>query len=181
MNQKTLSISLPVSLSAIKSISVFICLSILSFFIPFSLGQPQWLVGTIVNACLFLSAVFLPRKFILPIVIFPSLGILTRGLVFGPFTPFLLYFLPFIWLSNFILVFIFIKLFTRLKYITSVFFSALAKFLFLLIIANIYFGFHIVPKLFLQAMGLSQFLTALAGGLISLIIFRYYAGHISGD
>jgi len=179
MFQKTLSLSLPVSLPASVPILVFISLSFLSFSVPFSLGHPQWLVGTTVNMCLFLAAIFLPRKFILPLIIFPSLAVLSRGIIFGPFTMFLVYFLPFIWLANLVLILTFKKLFPYLNYFFSVFLAATAKFLFLFIIANVYFEFSLAPKIFLQLMGANQFLTALAGGTISWIIFNFYAKHNS--
>jgi len=177
MFQKTSLPNLPVSLSATIPILVFISLSLLSFSIPFSLAHPQWLVGTIVNACLFLTAIFLPRKFILSLIIFPSLGVLSRGIIFGPLTMLLVYFLPFIWLANLVLILIFKKFFSRLNYFFSIFFSAIAKSLFLFTIANIYFEFSLAPKIFVQLMGLNQFFTALAGGTISWIIFNFYEKH----
>lgn len=158
MTQRISILRLPVELIVLTRTSVFIMLSSLSFIVPFSLGSPQWLVGTIVNACLFLGVIFLPSGFYLPLIIFPSLGILCRGIIFGSFTPFLIYFLPFIWLSNLILIWAFKKLFPHLKYIVSVFCAATAKFLFLLIIANLYFRFHLVPAMFLLAMGPINFL-----------------------
>jgi len=174
MLQKTSSLNLPISLPASIPILVFIGLSLLSFSIPFSLGHQQWLIGTIVNTCLFLTAIFLPKKFILPLIIFPSLGVLSRGIIFGPFTMLLFYFLPFIWLANLALILVFKKLFSHLNYFFSVFFAAAAKSLFLFTIANIYFELSFAPKLFLQLMGLNQFFTALAGGIISWIIFNFY-------
>lgn len=181
MFQKISSLNLPVSLSEPIPILVFIGLSFLSFSIPFSLGHPQWLVGTIVNACLFLAVIFLPRKFILPLIIFPGLGLLSRGIIFGPLTMFLVYFLPFIWLANLVLILVFKKLFSHLNYLSSAFFAATAKFLFLFMVANIYFEFSLVPKIFLQLMGINQFLTALSGGIISWIIFNFYAEYNSGN
>lgn len=181
METKTLSLILPVNLSAAVSVSAFAGISALSFILPFLLGYPQWLVGTIVNAGLFLSAIFLPEKYFPAIAIFPSLGILARGAIFGPFTFSLVYFLPFIWIANLALVLIFKKLFVYIKYIPAVFFSAVIKFLFLYVVANIYFGLHIVPKLFLQTMGIAQFLTALVGGIISFIIFKSYGKYNTGN
>src|SRR4030065_648167 len=84
-------------------------------------------------------------------------------------------FLSFIWLANLILILAFKKLLQRLNYLFSIFLAATAKFLLLFIIANIYFEFSIVPKIFMQLMGMNQFLTALAGGIISWIIFNFYA------
>lgn len=181
MFQKTSAINLPLELDTSIRTALFIGLSFLSFSIPFSLGHPQWLVGTIVNACLFLAAVFLPRKFILPLIIFPSLGVLSRGVIFGPLTMFLVYFLPLIWLANLALVLVFKKLFARLNYLPSAIFASVAKFLLLFAAANVYFEFSLVPKIFLQLMGMNQFLTALAGGIISWIIFKSYAKRDSGN
>jgi len=145
------------------------------------MGHPQWLIGTAVNACLFLAIIFLPKKFILPLIALPSLGVLSRGIIFGPFTIFLAYFLPFIWLSNFILIKVFEKLFSRLNYFSAVLIAAMAKFLFLIIVASICFNFSLVPKVFLQLMGINQLLTALAGGVISWLIFNFYEKNNSGN
>jgi hypothetical protein len=65
-------------------------------------------------------------------------------------------------------------LFSRAGYIFSATASSAAKFLFLFLIANFYFKVSIVPALFLQTMGFNQLATALAGGLISFIIFKIH-------
>ncbi len=174
MEDKTKTLVLPIELVYAKQILIFGVVSVLSFCVPFSFGHPQWLVGTLVNTFLFVSAIFLPNKYILPLAVFPSLGLLARGLVFGPLTYFLLYFLPFIWLANLVLIFAFKGLFTKLGYLASLFISALCKFIFLFAIANIYFSFHFVPKIFLQTMGWFQLLTAVGGGLVSWLVYRTY-------
>ena len=182
MSSKTTTLIFPINLTKSVANLVFIAFSFLSFLLPFSLGGPQWLVGTIVNACLFLAAVFLPKKFFLPLIIFPSLGVLGRGIIFGPFTLFLVSFLPFIWLGNLILILFFKTLYKEIgkrfcyfRYFLPVFLAAAAKYLFLLTVANLYFKLHFIPAVFLQAMGINQFLTALAGGIISFIIFNVYS------
>jgi len=175
MTQKISTLSLPLINST--AALVFTGLSFLSFIVPFSLGHPQWLVGTIINASLFLAAIFLPKKFFAPLIILPSLGVLGRGIIFGPFTSFLIYFLPFIWLGNLILILVFKMLYKKssdFKYFLFMFFAATAKYLFLMAIANLYFKFHLVPVVFLQAMGINQLLTAIGGGIIAWIIFNIY-------
>jgi len=181
--EKILEVSLPVNLAHPAQVAIFGAISVVSFFAPFLLGHPQWLVGTIVNAGLFLSVIFLPKKYFLPAAIFPSLGVLARGIVFGPFTWFLIYFLPFIWLGNLILILIFAKFKrspTSFK-LTQVFgevgllvLAATAKFIFLFLVANIYFRLHFVPAVFLRAMGLNQLATALAGGIIAYSLWKIY-------
>lgn len=175
MNQeKDLVISLPLKISDLAQGLLFAIASILSFFVPFGLGHPQWLVGTIVNACLFLGAIYLPKRYYISLAILPSFGVLARGIIFGPFTLFLVYFLPFIWIGNLILILVFKNLFSRLGFVFSGISASVLKFLFLLATAFIYLKFSIVPAVFLQAMGLNQLATALAGGLIAFII---YYGH----
>jgi len=175
MFQKTSIINLPIEDTAANL--AFVGLSVLSFIVPFSLGHSQWLVGTIINASLFLAAIFLPKKFFVPLIILPSLGVLGRGIIFGPFTLFLIYFLPFIWFGNLILILFFKMLYKKssdFNYFLCVFCAAAVKFLFLMAIASLYFKFHLVPAVFLQAMGINQLLTALTGGIIAWIIFNIY-------
>lgn len=199
---ETLVLNLPAVLQDKAAVMAFAGIFCLAFFVPFLLGGPQWLVGTMVNTCLFLAVLFLPKKYYLPIVIFPSLGVLARGLIFGPFTPFLVYFLPFIWLGNFILMFVFgkiceflikrdptsfnlDKLFSKFLEVGSLIaFPALAKFTVLFFAANIYFKFNFVPKIFLATMGMNQLLTAVYGGIIAYLIFiglnKFYEKYFAG-
>ena len=143
----------------------------LSFAIPFSLGHPQILVGTIVNAALFSAALFLPKKFIYPIVFLPGLAVLSRGLIFGSLTPFLVVMLPFIWCSNWLLVFIFKKMFNESEnYWFSIFSSSLLKFLFLLTSSFLMVKLKFLPKVFLTTMGLLQFITAFLGGILVFLV-----------
>lgn len=142
----------------------------LAFSLPVLLPHPQWLTGTIVNALFFLAAPRLTQKQLLPLLLLPSLGAVTQGILFGPQTVFLYYFLPFIWLGNFVLT----QAFTRIKgsYITRVVVAAMAKYLLLTLAVRVYFQASLVPALFLTAMGSLQLITALAGGVIAGVYER---------
>ncbi|KKS21122.1 MAG: hypothetical protein UU77_C0008G0039, partial [candidate division WWE3 bacterium GW2011_GWC1_41_7] len=59
-------------------------------------------------------------------------------------------------------------------FLISVFIASASKYLFLFITASLYFKFNFVPAVFLQAMGISQFLTAIIGGIVSFIILFFY-------
>ncbi len=168
---KELAINFPVS--SYLNGTIFFIVSCFSFFSPFLLGHSQFLTGTIVNASLFSSAVFLPKKFIIPVIFLPGLGIISRGIVFGPFTPFLVYFLPFIWISNFLLIFTFRIIFRKGFYFSSILSSSFLKSFFLYLLAIIFFSFDIIPFTFISLMGINQFFTALFGGVIFLIIFGF--------
>ncbi len=141
------------------------------FLVPFSLGHPQYLVGTVVNATLILAAIEmgLSRK-TLPLLFAPSLGVLARGIIFGPLTPFLLIMLPFIWIGNALLVFVISQLYQNKKknYGIALGTAAGVKTGFLFSAAFALVSFSILPPLFLATMGLDQLLTAVAGGLLAI-------------
>src|SRR5574340_1169122 len=125
-----------------------------AFLIPFALSGPQILTGTIVNVLLYIAAAKLNKKSWLLISALPSLGAFSHGIIFGPLTFFLFYFLPFIWIGNLILMYIY-------KQNRNFILASAAKTVFLFVTANIYFYFHVVPKLFVTTMGLLQLETAI--------------------
>lgn len=145
-----------------------------AFLIPFTLGHPQLLVGTLVNSALFLAALNLKGFKMLPIIIAPSLGVLTKGLIFGPLTIFLVYMIPFIWIGNALLVYSF-KAFNvdkKVNSLVSIGISAAAKTIFLFAVAYVLFKLNLVPQIFLTTMGLFQLYTAVAGGIVALGIHK---------
>lgn len=167
MDAKT--ITLP---KAITTPYYYLVLSI-SFLIPLLISGPQILTGSVVNAFLFLSVYFFDRKKILPILILPSIGAVGNGLLFATFTPFLLYFLPFIWVGNYVLMRVFEYTHKRYSPLISIVASSVLKAAFLFIVASFYVGYHIVPAVFLKAMGLFQLITALLGGMTAFFIYQY--------
>lgn len=171
--------NLPLVRPKVLGIAIFMALSLAAFFVPFTLGHPQWLVGSAVNAALFLAAAYLPKKYFIPLAILPSLGVLSRGLVFGPLTMFLVYFLPFIWIGNLILILVFSNSFPSFGFLKSIVLAAAAKFLALILTATLYVKFSIAPAIFLNLMGTNQLATALAGGVLAWIIFLIYGKFIT--
>jgi hypothetical protein len=140
--------------------------SILSFFVPFLLGHPQLLVGALVNAFLISAALNLKGYKLLPVIMMPCLGVLTAGIIFGPLSMFLVYFIPFIWIGNSILVFAFkyFRLYRKYNYIVTLVLGTAMKSAFLFLSAVVLYSLGIVPVMFLTAMGLIQVTTALIGG-----------------
>lgn len=143
----------------------------LGYAIPFIVAQPQLVTGTIVNALLFVSAEKLKKSYIYPILILPSLGAVTHGVLFGPQTYFLIYFLPFIWLGNYLQVNVF-SFTKKQNYTVRVGAAAFAKYLFLFAVASLYYQAHIVPKVFITSMGTLQLITACLGGLLAYFILQ---------
>lgn len=154
-----------VSLPKRLVLSVNIVFYLFAFLIPFAISGPQLLVGSVVNTFLFITAAKLDKKSILLVAILPSLGAFSHGVIFGPLTFFLFYFLPFIWIGNLLLIYVF-------KQYKNILLAAGVKTAFLFLTANIYHSFQIVPKLFVTSMGLFQFVTALIGGVLALVLFK---------
>lgn len=150
--------------------------SLAGFFIPFFIGHPQIFIGALVNAFLISSALKLPNWKVLPIIILPSLGVLSRGLVFGPYTQFLLYMIPFIWIGNYILVVSFrkLKLERKMHYWKTLTVGVLLKSGFLFIVAYFLVRLHVLPTIFITAMGVLQVVTGFAGGVLSFIYEKLY-------
>lgn len=122
--------------------------------------QNQLVVGTLVNAVLFVAALRVSSfARLLPLAIAPSVGAYFSAILFAADTKFLLFFIPAIWLSN--LVFIYCA-----KRNLGVVKSAFAKASLLFATAIVLVSINAVPAAFLIAMGPVQLATALCGGFI---------------
>jgi hypothetical protein len=136
----------------------------LAFMIPFTLGHPQQLVGVLVNALIIRAALTLPRDRALPVAFAPTLGVLARGLLFGPFTFYVALMMPLIWAGNYILLWAFSL---RGNYALTLGLSSLAKAAFLYSGACALYGAGLMPAALLPAMGAFQLATAVAGGVLA--------------
>ncbi|MCL5432632.1 MAG: hypothetical protein M1524_00760 [Patescibacteria group bacterium] len=146
-----------------------------AFAIPVVLDHPQLLTGTFVNALLLLTAYFLPFKTAYKIALLPSLSVLLKGVIFGPLTISLYYMIPFIWLGNILLMFVFKKIISANRnYFFALLPAAIIKTSVLLIPAFILIKIKILPLIFLNAMGIVQLITALSGGVLVFILSKIY-------
>jgi len=143
--------------------------SLICFLIPFILGHPQLLVGSIVNCGLILAALNLKFNKVLPVILIPSIGVISAGLLFGTYTYFLLYLVPFIWMGNTILVWgiKYFNLEKKKNYIISLILSSSIKTLFLFSSISLLVLFNVVPVALLGAFGIFQLYTALIGGTMA--------------
>lgn len=159
-------------LSNLNQYFEMILYSVVCFSLPLLIGHPQIIVGVVVNALLITSALNFKGYKLLPVIIVPALGALSRGILFGPFTIFLIYLIPFIWLGNAILVFTFkwFKLHLKQNYWATLLIGSAAKAGFLFLAAFILFKLNIIPVIFLTAMGTIQLTTAILGGIAAYSI-----------
>jgi len=152
----------------------FMVLCFLAFMVPFIIGHPQLLVGVLVNAFLVLSALNMGMKKVGVLASLPSLGALARGMLFGPFTFSLVFMLPFIWAGNLVLIWA-IKEFVagrRMNFLASIGIGAVAKAGLLFCSAYVLLQFGLLPALFLEAMGVLQLVTAVAGGILAFALWK---------
>jgi len=152
----------------------FLFLGFLAFLIPFVVGNPQLLVGVLVNAFLVAASLNLDAKKVMGLALLPSLGAVARGVLFGPFTFALVFMLPFIWAGNIVLVgamkFLFVE--KKANYFVSLGAGALLKAGLLFGAAYALLQFSLVPALFLEAMGIMQLVTALGGGIVAFALWK---------
>jgi hypothetical protein len=152
--------------------SVDVILPLVAFAVPFFVAGPQWLTGTLVNAILFLAAVRL-RWTTRAVIVLPGIAAVLHGVVFGVFTPFLAYFLPFIWLGNGLLIHTANVVRERMHWSIAVVVGAILKSSLLFLSALVFVRLGIVPELFVRSMGLIQLFTAIAGGCIAFSILSF--------
>ncbi len=153
-----------ITISKRKNIILSTSIFALAFCVPLLFNGSQIITGSIINTLLFISAAKLSKRTLPFIAVIPSLGAVSNGLLFGPFTIYLVYFLPFIWVGNYLLMYV-VKS-------SNFLIASLAKSAFLFLIAYIFVSLHIVPKIFLTAMGVMQLGTALIGGVVAYAIIH---------
>ena len=152
----------------IKTAIVFLILMSIITIAP--LFRNQIITGSIVNAILFLSVIILGLKTAIIIGIIPSIIALFTGIL----SPILMPLIPYIILSNIILVYSFYILKNK-NYWLSIIVSSFLKFLFLFTISNFVIRFIIkeeVVKNIAVTMSYPQLITALTGGFIAYIILK---------
>ena len=157
------------TLVLVRPISFYLCV-LAAVFSTILLSHQQIIVGTVVNLMLLSGAVNLKRNEQIPLAIFPSILAVFQGLLFGKFTFFLLYFLPFIWISNLVYMTVFKK--TKGNGVYRLLISSFGKTAILFITAVLFTNIQLVPKIFLTAMGILQLVTSLLGGGLFLLISK---------
>lgn len=141
----------------ITAITKIIFFAIILFTLPLLLSGPQLLVGSIVNFLLIWAVLSLSRKRARPLAFLPSIAAVLHGVIFGPFTIFLVYLMPAIRLGNLVLMYI-VNHISQKPFAILTWWIAKAWLLFL--IAYILVQNSFLPNVFLDAMGIIQLITA---------------------
>lgn len=146
-------------------------LTLLSISAPLFIKSPQILVGSIVNFVLFFSAKRYGFKKTVPSILLPSLIAYSSSILFKGATPFLLYFIPVIFLGN--SVYVLLSKYVKSS-VLSVFLASVCKSLFLFIFAFLFVNELGLPQLFLTSMGVMQLFTAMVGGALGYLTFNLF-------
>lgn len=146
---------------------VLYSLYLLSILIPLLIGKPQLLVGSLVNFLITYSTLKYKVNRTIPLLFLPSITVTLTGLLFSGATYFLLYLMPFIIISNFVLA-VFVNRRKNISYFLGILFKG--GFLFLsFILLNRVVG---LPKIFVSSISL-QFITATIGVICAVLLYNY--------
>jgi len=155
-----------------KSKLKFVILNVLLFVIPLFLGEPQLLVGSIVNFILIYIAINYKQGNLLPAIFIPAIASILRNTLLGSLTGYLAILLPFIWMANGLFIFIirgFLK--NKKNIILSLVSASFLKAAFLFLCTFLLVSFFSFPKALLVPMGLLQVVTALIAST-SFLVFK---------
>jgi len=163
--RKSLRITVPIATKLI----IFTTLMFVASFVP-AILHVQIITGPIINATLFISAVFLGAEAAILIGLIPSVIALSFGLLPAVLAPMI----PFIMISNALLVLVFNFLQKR-NYWIGVVLASLIKFIFLFstssIVINLILKKEIAAKI-ASMLSWPQLLTALMGGVIAWLVIK---------
>ncbi len=160
---KQVTLGLNIEFDTIVLYSIYL----LSILVPLLIGKPQLLVGSIINTLIVYSTLKYGIKKTLPVLLLPSITATSMGILFDGATYFLLYVLPLIVISNFILSY-----FVSKKNLKFGLVGMLLKGTFLIITYKLMSEIVGLPSIFVTSSYL-QFITASVGVLIGFTLYRY--------
>ena len=138
----------------------------LSILFPLVIGKPQLLVGSCVNFLIVFTTLKYGIKKTIPVLLLPSITATTTGILFDGATHFLIYVMPFIMLSNFLLSY-----FASKRKIYTYALGILLKGGFLFIAYSAMNRLIGLPLALLSSITV-QYITALIGTTLAVILFK---------
>ncbi len=138
----------------------------LSILFPLVIGKPQLLVGSCVNFLIVFTTLKYGIKKTIPVLLLPSITATATGVLFDGATHFLIYVMPFIMISNFLLSY-----FVSKRKIYSYILGILLKGSFLFVSYSVMNKLIGLPLVFLSSITV-QYITALIGTTLAVILFK---------
>lgn len=158
-------------LSKSRGVTIAKFLTVLGALMIIPLFHNQFLAGPLVNALLFVTTIILGLRYALLLSVVPSAMALMYGLLPALMAPFV----PFIMVSNMIMVLLF-KKFSAKYFFLGVALAAAVKFLFLFITHQAFFRLALskpITQTITLMMSWNQLYTALLGGLIAYVFLKF--------
>ena len=159
---------------SVEKINIKIKLAFFALFLGICIFAPflkqQFITGPIVNAVLFISTAVLGIGGGILIGFLPSMVSAFAGLLPSPLLPMI----PYIIISNGILVLVFTSL-RKKNFLTAVLSASFVKFLFLYLSSSFIISFFIrksLPAQIISMMSWPQLITALIGGVIAYFVLK---------
>lgn len=142
-------------------------------------SHSQFIVGSIVNTALIISAINLKGwKKIIGIITMPSISTITSGFIFGTASIYMVFMIPAIWLGNFALVYLYklMMLKNKKNYFLVGAVGILTKVFVIFGSFILLNAFNIFPEKLVSnlqtAMGMTQFITATIGTILAFGIYQ---------
>jgi hypothetical protein len=161
-----------VAVDKIRTNTLVIWACVISIALVAPLFPLQQVTGPIINALLFIAVVMLGLRQTLPVCFMPSIMALLAGLLLPIMVPIV----PFIMLSNVVLVVTFSYLYQR-NFWLGVVMASILKFIFIWsttsAMANLFIKNSKVIQVVATMMSWPQLISALAGGVIAYLFLRF--------
>ncbi len=138
--------------------------------VPLFIAGPQLLVGSVVNALLFIASSRMDKKSLLLMAVLPSSAAVGHGILFGGLTSFLVYLMPFIWVGNGLLM----TIYRRVGKIKGMVGASVVKASWLFGSALLLNKLGVIPVAMVGLMGVAQLTTALIGGVGANLFEKKY-------
>ena len=139
----------------------------------------QYIIGSIVNASLIIAGVNVKGfKKIIGIISLPSIYAIVSGLIFKTASIYMVFMIPFIWLGNFMIIYLYRYLFVHKKtnYVVASIISILVKVSIVFISINLLIKIMAINSnialMLKTAMGLNQLITGILGSFIAFIVIH---------
>jgi hypothetical protein len=151
----------------------YLGVNILLFVVPFLIGEPQLLVGSMVNFALIYLALNFKQAKLLPAIFLPAIASILRNSVLGSATIYLGILMPFIWMANGLFILSIRWYLSKGRSLSiSLGVSSIAKAVSLILITFFLVALFNFPKVLLLAMGILQLATAMIASIIYLIVSK---------
>lgn len=143
----------------------------------------QYVVGSIVNTALIITGINIKGyKKIITLITLPSIWAMTSGLILGTASIYTIYMIPFIWIGNFVIIYLYRYLYVhkKINYAVVSLVSVISKSLIIftgfnfLVLSTKISQSPVLLNTMTMVMGMNQVVTGVIGSMIALTIINLF-------